>query len=78
MNAIQKAKGEEPSSLGSTEMGRIIAASNGLVDGTTLQIPTSGYHTLSESAPLASVSGFLNILSGLCGLAQPAEGRLDV
>ena len=36
------ADGKEPVSLGSTEMGRIVAASNGLVDGTTLQIPTSG------------------------------------
>ncbi|MFT6389750.1 MAG: hypothetical protein ACJAUP_003143 [Cellvibrionaceae bacterium] len=36
-------------------MGRIITASNGLVDGTTLQIPTSGYHTMSETAPLAAV-----------------------
>ncbi|MDZ7925324.1 MAG: peptidase M42 [Marinagarivorans sp.] len=59
------AKGEEPSSLGSTEMGRIINASQGLVDGTTLQIPTSGYHTMCESAPLASVAAFLTILTSL-------------
>lgn len=59
------ARGDEPVSLGSTEMGRIIAASKGLVDGTTLQIPTSGYHTMSESAPLGSVSAFLTILSVL-------------
>ncbi len=59
------AKGEEPSSLGSTEMGRIINASQGLVDGTTLQIPTSGYHTMCESAPLASVAAFLTILTTL-------------
>lgn len=69
MNAQQIAKGEAPSSLGSTEMGRIIAASKGLVDGTTLQIPTSGYHTLLESAPLASVGAFIQILSALSGLS---------
>ena len=56
------AKGEEPRSIGSTEMGRIIDASQGLVDGTTLQIPTSGYHTVEESAPIASVQAFLEVL----------------
>lgn len=64
-NEQLKARGESPKSLGSTEMGRIIAASNGLVDGTTLQIPTSGYHTLSETAPIPSVKAFLNLLTAL-------------
>lgn len=62
------APGESPVSLGSTEMGRIIAASNGLVDGTTLQIPTSGYHTMSESAPIESVRAFLSVLTSLAGV----------
>lgn len=70
MNAQLIARGETPGSLGSTEMGRIISASNGLVDGTTLQIPTSGYHTLSESAPMASVGAFIQILSVLSGLME--------
>lgn len=60
--------GEQPYSLGSTELGRIIAASNGLVDGTTLQIPTSGYHTLSETAPIESVEAFIKVLRHLSGL----------
>ncbi len=67
-NAQLVAKGEEPGSLGSTEMGRIIAASGGLVDGTTLQIPTSGYHTMSETAPLASVVAFIQVLASLTDL----------
>lgn len=67
-NAELIAKGEEPNSLGSTEMGRIISSSNGLVDGTTLQIPTSGYHTLSESAPLESVDAFIKALTLLANL----------
>lgn len=67
-NAELIARGEEPASLGSTEMGRIIAASGGLVDGTTLQIPTSGYHTMSESAPVDSVRAFLRVLLRLSGL----------
>lgn len=67
-NVLAKKRGDEPASLGSTEMGRIISASNGLVDGTTLQIPTSGYHTLSESAPMESVAGFLKVLTDLATL----------
>jgi hypothetical protein len=57
--------GEKPHSLGSTEMGRIIAASNGLVDGTTIQIPTTGYHTMEESASLESVTAFIRLLTTL-------------
>ncbi len=57
--------GENPRSLGSTEMGRIIAASNGLVDGTTIQIPTSGYHTMEESASWESVDAFIKLLTDL-------------
>jgi hypothetical protein len=44
-------------------MGRIIAASNGLVDGTTIQIPTTGYHTMEESASQESVAAFIRILT---------------
>lgn len=65
LNIKRKAAGEEPNSLGSTEMGRIISASNGLVDGTTLQIPTSGYHTMSETAAYTSVNAFLKLLTTL-------------
>jgi hypothetical protein len=54
--------GEKPRSLGSTEMGRIIAASSGLVDGTTIQIPTTGYHTMEESASRESVDAFIRLL----------------
>jgi putative aminopeptidase FrvX len=59
--------GEKPQSLGSTEMGRIIAASNGLVDGTTIQIPTTGYHTMEESASWNSVEAFISLLTLLPG-----------
>ncbi|MCG8316955.1 MAG: hypothetical protein MI976_27375 [Pseudomonadales bacterium] len=61
-------QGQDPISLGSTELGRIISMSNGLVDGTTLQIPSSGYHTLSETAPAASVLAFLNVISHMADL----------
>ncbi|WP_105190245.1 peptidase M42 [Pseudoalteromonas sp. T1lg48] len=58
-------QGMEPTSIGSTELGRIIAASNGLVDGTTIQVPTTGYHTMQESASLESVETFLSMLCAL-------------
>lgn len=60
--------GLEPQSLGSTEMGRIIAASNGFVQGTTLQIPTTGYHTMEESASLSSSHAFNRLLMSIAGL----------
>lgn len=71
-NRQRKDRGEDPLSLGSTELGRIIAASNGLVDGTTLQIPSSGYHTMSETAPVQSVAAFIEVLARLAGLTQQA------
>ena len=67
LNVELASKGEEQRSLGSTEMGRIINASKGLVDGTTLQVPTTGYHTMNESASLASVNAFLSVLGRLAG-----------
>ncbi len=59
------AAGHQPHSLGSTEMGRIIAASNGLVDGTTLQLPTTGYHTTHETASIAACNAFIELLQHL-------------
>jgi putative aminopeptidase FrvX len=61
-NALAKERGESAKSIGSTEMGRVIAASNGLVDGTTLQIPTTAYHTMEESASQESIDAFLKVL----------------
>jgi len=58
-------RGEKSISLGSTEMGRIIASSNGTIQGTTLQIPTTGYHTTAETATVASVTKMLDILKAL-------------
>ena len=64
-NERLKQLGVMPHTLGSTEMGRIIAASNRLVDGTTLQIPTTGYHTMEESASLESIDAFIKLLMNI-------------
>lgn len=66
-NEVLTAAGGTAKSLGSTEMGRIIAASGGLVDGTTLQIPTTGYHTMRETAAIASCEAFIRLL---CDVAR--------
>lgn len=63
------ALGNEPQSLGSTELGRIIAASNGFVQGTTLQIPTTGYHTMEESCTQAANEAFNLLLRMISGMS---------
>jgi hypothetical protein len=50
------------SSLGRTELGRLVAASGGQINGTTLQIPTTGYHTASETASLTSIAAAIGLL----------------
>ena len=45
----QEEAGKEPNSLGFTERGCIISTSSGLVDGTTLQIPTPSQHTINKT-----------------------------
>ncbi len=50
------------SSLGRTELGRLVAASGGQINGTTLQIPTTGYHTASETASLTSIQSAIGLL----------------
>ena len=67
-NKLALAEGKEPASFGSTELGRITAASNGFVQGTTLQVPTMGYHTMEESALLGSSEAFLSLLLQISGI----------
>ncbi|NJL48887.1 MAG: peptidase M42 [Leptolyngbyaceae cyanobacterium SM2_5_2] len=52
----------KPYSLGRTEMGRLTAATDGAVTGTTLQIPTTEYHTATETASLAAVTAMIRLL----------------
>ncbi|SFH99009.1 peptidase M42 [Planctomicrobium piriforme] len=52
----------KPLSLGRTELGRLAAATDGTINGTTLQIPTTGYHTASETASLSSIVAILRLL----------------
>ncbi len=53
------------SSLGITELGKIVSASKSSIQGTTLQIPTIGYHTVAETALTQSIDSILFLLEKL-------------
>ena len=55
-------------SLGVTELGRIIHATKGAIQGTTLQLPTIGYHTVEETTTKKSIDSMILILSKLYGI----------
>ncbi|MCW8820666.1 MAG: peptidase M42, partial [Sulfurovum sp.] len=55
LNDERVAQDRVPYSLGSTEMGRLVNASAGTIQGTTFQLPTTGYHTTSETVSMAAV-----------------------
>ena len=61
-NEQAQTSGQPAVSIGSTELGRITVASGGLVYGTTMQIPTTGYHTTEESAAINACESFLRVL----------------
>lgn len=49
-------------SLGVTELGRIIHATKGGIQGTTLQIPTIGYHTVEETTSIEAIEKIMFVL----------------
>jgi putative aminopeptidase FrvX len=53
---------EKQHSVGRTELGRLAAATDQQINGTTIQIPTIGYHTAEETASLDSVRAVLKLL----------------
>jgi len=65
MNVDLLAQGLSPYSLGSTEMGRLVNASKGTIQGTTFQLPTTGYHTTSETVSMAAVIDTIKVLKAL-------------
>ena len=67
-NKFANERGQPPQSLGSTELGRIVAAANGFVQGTTLQVPTTGYHTMEESASIQACEAFIRVALEMSGI----------
>ena len=56
---------EGKGSIGVTELGRLISATKGEIHGTTLQIPTIGYHTADETTTIKAVESLINVLKKL-------------
>ncbi|MCW8896063.1 MAG: peptidase M42 [Sulfurimonas sp.] len=52
-------------SLGTTELGRLIHATKGEIQGATLQLPTIGYHTVHETTSIKAVESMICILKKL-------------
>lgn len=50
------------SNIGSTELGKLITKSDKYIKGTTLQVPTSEYHTNRESVAIESVENMMLLL----------------
>jgi len=69
-NARLVAEGMPARSLGITELGRLISATGGMVNGATLQIPTTGYHTNNETASLNAVRGAIRLTDELIALGE--------
>lgn len=68
LNQEASMKGQSQMSIGRTELGRITANSKGLVHGTTIQIPTTGYHTMNETASIKSVKAFMEVIKHLANI----------
>ncbi|BCN92547.1 peptidase M42 [Thiomicrorhabdus immobilis] len=68
LNQEASMKGQSQMSIGRTELGRITANSKGLVHGTTIQIPTTGYHTMNETASIKSVKAFMEVIMHLANI----------
>jgi len=58
-------EGIKKGSIGVTELGRVIHASKGTIQGTTLQIPTIGYHTANETTYKKSIDAMIEILKSI-------------
>lgn len=61
-NVQRGLEGKPPYTLGTTELGRVIQASQGRIQGSTLQVPTTGYHTTDETCSVASLGAMLELL----------------
>lgn len=55
----------KPSFLGRTELGQTSKKTNGKINGTTLQIPTTNYHTTYETTTIESLKNYLKSIEEL-------------
>jgi putative aminopeptidase FrvX len=64
-NRRRTADGRRLMSYGTTELGRLAAFSGGLMNGVTVQIPTTGYHTNEETAAIDAVEAARTLLASM-------------
>ena len=62
LNRQRRAAGRTELGLGSTELGRLVAASSAPVPGATLQVPTFDYHTNHETATRRAIRSAFSVL----------------
>jgi putative aminopeptidase FrvX len=75
LNKQAEAEGRDTHSIGTTELGRLIDATGGSITGTTIQIPTTNYHTMHETASRAACDKALHLLCRVAGIEyQSAVG----
>lgn len=65
LNKEREQSNLQPLSFGRTELGRLITESKGQLSGTTLQIPTTGYHTSEETTTVKSIEAMITVLKTL-------------
>ncbi|MDA1353651.1 MAG: peptidase M42 [bacterium] len=58
---------DDPAAMGRTELGRLIAGSDGTMTGTTFQFPTTNYHTAQESYDMSSFEKAMSVLKTIIG-----------
>jgi putative aminopeptidase FrvX len=64
-NIRTKAFNLSPRTLGRTELGAVIAHTQGKCTGTTIQLPTMNYHTNKETSSILALSNWYKILRSL-------------
>ncbi len=61
----RRPEGTKKKSVGNTELGRIISSTDRRYTGTTLQLPTIGYHTNHETTSKSSIRNLCTLLEKL-------------
>jgi putative aminopeptidase FrvX len=55
----------KPSFIGNTELGKVVLETKGKINGVTLQLPTTNYHTTYETCTKESLENYMKIISKL-------------
>lgn len=69
LNGERRARGEAELDLGRTELGRLVRGSGGWANGATLQVPSVGYHTNTETVSTASIDNAMALLLASIAMA---------